>query len=374
MFYLFTGTPGSSKTLNLIKFVNEDSAFKDRPVFYFNIKELSPTFGWTELSEEEAIDWWSLPDGSVIIFDEAYKVFPLRGPSQKVPSHVELLAEHRHRGFDIIMCTQKVKGQVDSFVRGLVNFHYHYQRVFGAEACTRYIWNECQENTQGYHEKQAAQQKFMRFDKKYYGCYKSAEVHTGKARLPFAKLALVVFGICGGIYAAYSAVGLATGFNENAQSAFGVNTGPQSGLDSGNNIVDGFTQANIRSTDLSPAAWYQARQPRLTGFPHTAPVYDELTKPNTFPRPNCILFTDRNPQECVCHSQQATRMDVPHQLCVSIVQNGWFDDTLPETREEKELASRRLQGRQERSHTQEEYNPPPATLIGEGDHLILTSH
>ena len=373
MLYLVTGTPGAGKTLNTIEFIDTEPTFQDRPVYYFNVAGVDPSLGWTELSEDEAREWFNLPKGSIIFFDEAYKVFPIRGPSQKVPQHVEKLAEHRHSGYDVILCCQKVKGQVDSFIRGLVNHHWHYSRKFGADFSTRFMWETCQEDVNGYHEKREAQKKVCKFNKKYYSAYKSSEIHTVKKRPPWAKLAVVFGGIAVGVYAAYSAVSLATGFNDNAQSAFGVHTGKESGPDSVASS-SGFIPAEIRDTETSPAAWYQARQPRLTGFPHTAPVYDELTKPNTFPRPNCLLFTDRKPVKCVCHTQQATRMDIPQNLCINIVKNGWFDDTLPETREEKEFASQRYQRAQDAPSRSLEAPSSRSRLIGEGDHLILTSH
>ena len=369
MLYLMTGTPGAGKTLNTIEFIDTEPSFKDRPVYYFNVAGASPELGWTELSEEEAREWYTLPHGSIILMDEAYKIFPIRGPSQKVPLHVEKLAEHRHSGYDVILICQKVKGQVDSFIRGLVNHHWHYSRKFGANFSTRFMWEVCQENVDGYHEKREAQTKVCRFNKKYFNAYKSAEIHTVKKRPPYVKILILIGGVAVGLYAASSAISLATGFNNRAQSAFDVHPGDSPPVESSS--PGSFVPAAIRQTDQTPLDWYEARSARIEGFPHTAPVYDELTQPATFPRPNCILLIDRNPQKCVCHSQQATRMDVPHDLCVSIVKHGWFDDTRPETRGEKERVIARA--RESQSPSQSAYSKPRATIIGKGSRLDFTT-
>lgn len=47
------------------------------------------------------------------------------------------------------------------------------------------------------------------------------------------------------------------------------------------------------------------------------------------PKPQaCVHFQLRN--LCVCYTGQATRLDVPSDICLQIVKRGWFDDTKPE--------------------------------------------
>ena len=58
MIYLFTGAPGSSKTLNVIKTISEDSTFKGRDVYYHRIKELK--LPWISLDENEVKEWDTL--------------------------------------------------------------------------------------------------------------------------------------------------------------------------------------------------------------------------------------------------------------------------------------------------------------------------
>lgn len=377
MIYLVTGTPGAGKSLNTIKFVNEESSFQDRPKFYFNVKGLDPSFGWKELSEDEAKTWYDLPEGSIIFFDEAYDIFPQRGPSHPTPEHVKRLATHRHKGFDIVMVCQKVKGQLDSFIRGLVNYHYHYVRQFGTPVVTRYVWNRCIEDVNNYHDLKQAQKKLIKYDKKYFKAYKSAEVHTVKVRLPWLRLSAfpVLLSIIG--FSAWTAV-----------DTLGGDRSPDPGLaasSSGLSDSSGFlpTNNNVRPAVQTKMDWFEARQARVPGFAHTAPIYDEVTQPVTFPRPNCIVWDVEEREgdsECRCYSQQATRMDVPTDICLSIVQNGWFDATIPSNESESEYARNRGSApvaSSDRSaslqSTPRYYGPPPSYLIGEGNHLITAS-
>ena len=51
MLYLFTGSPGSSKTINIIKLICENEQFKNRPVYYYNVKEVTLKY-----KDEEGIE------------------------------------------------------------------------------------------------------------------------------------------------------------------------------------------------------------------------------------------------------------------------------------------------------------------------------
>lgn len=367
MLYLVTGTPGAGKTLNTIKFVNEEDSFQGRPVYYFNIKQLDRSFNWIELSEPDLMQWFELPEGAIIVIDEAYDIFPQRGPTQKAPEHVKRLATHRHRGYDIVLLCQKVKGQLDSFIRGLVNYHYHYERRFGTEVVVRYSWERCVEDINNYHERKQALKTVIKYDRKYFGAYHSAEVHTVKRRLPIAKIAIfpVLFSVLG--FCAYSL--LNTLFSDRQKTeTVDVSAAYLAPTD----FTD-YQPAAYRSSEVREIDWYEARVARVRGFDHTAPVYDELTKPVTFPRPNCIhwdIYEQSGESRCQCYSQQATKMDVPRDICLQIVKNGWFDATRPDTPEEKEYARNLHQRQIEQQPASRGYVSPESHIISEGSHLI----
>ncbi|MGH8040320.1 MAG: zonular occludens toxin domain-containing protein, partial [Stenotrophomonas sp.] len=94
--YLVTGQPGHGKTAYAL-----DKAFQfqkaGRAIYAHGVKDLDyQKAGWTYL--EDPRQWDQLPDGSVILLDECYTVFPNRNPGAAVPPFIQAMATHRHRG------------------------------------------------------------------------------------------------------------------------------------------------------------------------------------------------------------------------------------------------------------------------------------
>jgi zona occludens toxin len=320
MIYLFTGINGASKTLNAIKFVNEDEAFKDRPVYYFNIDSLQ--LPWTELTLDEVCKWWELPPGSVIFVDECYKIFPARKAGAPVPEHIQRLAEHRKDGYDFIFVCQKVVGQVDAFARGLVGRHVHLERIFNSNRIRWYEWQKCIDDVNDYHQRKEAIKKTVKIDKAYFAAYKSAQIHTMKPNVPWLRLAgfaaLVLFVV--GLFASFAFRMSSRISPDDSKVAFEASSA------SGLGLLPFGNGGNKAMTPLTVEQYLAAHKPRIEGFPHTAPIYDELTKPKTYPRLNCVMWIS-GPQmgDCVCYTQQATKAAVPVNVCADIVKNGYFD-------------------------------------------------
>ena len=63
--------------------------------------------------------------------------------------------------------------------------------------------------------------------------------------------------------------------------------------------------------------------PRLPDFPHTAPAYDEVTKPTEAPYPAACVQMGKT---CKCYTQQATLLQVSGTVCLQIVAQGFFMD------------------------------------------------
>ena len=336
MIYLFTGTPGASKTLNAIKFVNEDDTFaifedgvktdKRRPVYYFNIRDVK--LPWSELSLDEAMKWFDLPFGSVIIFDEAYDVFPqrLRG---EAPEQVKKLATHRHNGYDIVIITQKVGGQIDSFVRGLIELHYHFDRRFGTQLVTRYQFQKCCENVNDYHARKQAQAKQITIDKKYFVLYHSAEVHTVKANVPWKRFAVIPLLLI--IAVALVWYGVSTVFG-------GDRLPDETAQTKSSNENSSFFPKASTAEKITFEQYVAQYQPRIEGLPHTAPVYDDVSKPKTYPKLACIIWRpDTEHETCKCITQQGTTTKVPISTCKNLANNGYFD---PAKEDREQIAER----------------------------------
>ena len=62
--------------------------------------------------------------------------------------------------------------------------------------------------------------------------------------------------------------------------------------------------------------------PRVPGLEYTAPVYDEVTRPEEAPVPVACLVNKS--KGCKCYSQQATLLSMDQSLCRQIVANGYF--------------------------------------------------
>lgn len=317
MIILMTGVPGASKTINTIKFINEDDQFKGRPVFYHNIREVKKTNekgveilhgDWTELDNERALKWYELPKGSVVVFDECQDLFPVNTSRRGAPDEsLSMFAKHRHAGIDVFLITQESRN-IDSFVRRLVNLHRHHSRHFGTHKLKIHEWqNRCSENVHDYHEKLESKTIQSSIDKKYFGVYHSAEVHTQKARLPIGKLALVflpLFIIPLLVYFAWDAV-------RTNEATGQVVYGDESSTADVQPVIAGF-------------ALMSDYKPRIDGMPWTAPVYDEVREVKQYPWPNCVIRESTG--DCNCYSQQATKMSVDQHTCTNIVRNGIFDN------------------------------------------------
>lgn len=331
MLKLITGTPGSGKTLNTIKMVRNETHKKAkvfkiaggsaeseqvRAVYYHGIPELNPDFGWHNLTDEQALKWYELPHGSIIIFDEAYNLFPT-GNGKQPPEHVKRLATHRHQGFDIYMICQKVTGQIDPFVKGLINEHHHFERIFNSSMVNHFVWGRCESAIDARSARSDSDHRIIKLDADFFGSYKSAVVHTHKPRVPVNILVVVFIAVAVVAYAFRD--GILGGVTPSKKTTpVPVQT------------VPAVPSLPVSAPPVTESLDYlEARKPRIANMPWTAPVYDDLRKPQSYPRPAaCIVNKKTN--VCKCFTQQATRLIVPDDFCRQVVQGAYFDDTIPD--------------------------------------------
>jgi zona occludens toxin len=74
---------------------------------------------------------------------------------------------------------------------------------------------------------------------------------------------------------------------------------------------------------MTAAEYVDSRTPRLKDFAHTAPAYDDVTKPTEAPYPAACVQMGKT---CKCYTQQATLLQVSGAVCLQIVQQGFFMD------------------------------------------------
>lgn len=313
MITIITGLPGNGKTLYLISYLKALSEKEGRDVYYSGIKDL--LLPWTEFKPEE---WFTLPIGSIIVIDEAQRVFPKKPNGAVLPKHYQDLAIHRHSGYDIFLLTQH-PSLVDNFVRNLCGRHLHAIRKFGLQRSNIWEWpSACMSPEKASSQGNAILHKFP-FPKQVFGLYKSAEVHTVKRNIP-AKLILAIMFVmavpAAGYYAFYR-------YKQRSVKAQEVASAGAAGSPSGSGSGGGGSKASYLNAEGDSKQYLFERAPRLAGLPQTAPRYDEVTKPITAPVPVACVA---NEKRCDCFTQQATPMAVPELLCRDIVARGYFVD------------------------------------------------
>lgn len=304
MITLITGLPGAGKTLYALNFVKNLSEKDNRPVYYSGINDIK--LPWFELEKGE--DWHSVPTGSIVLIDECQRVFRPRGNGSAVPVHVSKLETHRHDGIDLVVITQHPM-LADSNLRRLVGQHFHVVRAFGTKKATVHEFQEvktdCDKNRSG-----SVRHDFF-YPKDSFNWYKSAELHTHKARIParvFFILGLPLL-LAALVYLAYS---------------FWRIPGTGNTLETKSPTTAISPSAAIQAPKFKSAAQFlDERVPRVAGLAYTAPIYDEVTRPVDAPFPAaCISSLEK----CTCFSQQATILDIPEPVCKQIVARGYFKD------------------------------------------------
>lgn len=180
MMTLITGKPGSGKTACTVDMLMSGE-FQGRPVYVDGIPNLK--IEHFDTTEEQRVDNWHewLPDGAVMVIDEAQRIMRPRPVGSKVPPFVQAFEVHRHRGADFVIITQH-PNLIDSNVRRLIGRHIDIRTT----ALGRYLheWPEAKDPDSAAERNVAAKRKFT-LPKKTFDQYKSATVHVKqKHRLP----------------------------------------------------------------------------------------------------------------------------------------------------------------------------------------------
>lgn len=318
MIYLTTGANGAGKTLLTLKDVRAQQLKENRPVYYhgFEMDEAKAAeFGWKEFDPK---DWQSLPDGSICIMDECQNEFPLRRSGSDVPDYIQAIAQFRRkRGFDFWMICPH-PSLIDVFVRRLIDkpsWHRHLKRAFGADLVSVLRFSapdmKCEEPGAG----ARGEVSMVAYPKEVYSWYRSSSLHTGKKKIPRAVYVLAACAIAVPSAMYFAITGLYSNATKQAKTAEPV-PGTNAPGAPGQNVRQG-------SQVMTAAEYVDARTARLKDFPHTAPAYDDVTKPTEAPYPAACVQMGKT---CKCYTQQATLLQVSGAVCVQIVQQGFFMD------------------------------------------------
>ena len=147
MISLYSGTPGSGKSLhasqvvrNHLKFysdvigtfhINEKRLFKNSKFkyTYVNIYSLTPDFlvSYAKLHRDKLRK--HVEGSFLLVIDEAQRIFNSRTWNNEGRNEwITFFAEHRHLGFDIILIAQNDR-MLDRQIRGLIEYDYIHRKV-----------------------------------------------------------------------------------------------------------------------------------------------------------------------------------------------------------------------------------------------------
>ena len=315
MLYLVTGANGTGKTLNTLKWVR-DLQLKnpERQVFYngrFKLKpEKEKEFGWAQFEFEK---WQDLPDGSILLVDEAHNDLPVRPSGQKPPQYIAALAEHRSRGFDFFLISQH-PSNIDGFVRRLVGspgWHRHLKRPFGFDGASCIEYDAVNLSCEKPGQAKAGQATRIPFPKEVYSWYDSAVMHTSKKTIPRQVWIFLAGAVIVPLLVGYTFVWLSDKTKQPSAEA---------------SKVGGDVPHVVRDGDgaMTKQEWLESYSPRIAGLPYTASRYDQITKPVRAPVPAACI---RMKNVCKCYTQKGTLLpQVEPSICNEIVNNGYFMD------------------------------------------------
>ena len=333
MLTLITGAPGAGKTLNTLAMVDKEVG-TSRPIYYCGIRELTLP-GWKEISYDEAREWQSFDDGCVFVIDECDLFAGNTASDRKTePEFVRELARHRHRGMDFFFITQSPT-RLHYSVRHHIGRHIHFERGFGREATRKLEWQKCVDDPKDdYHARKEAGVTRIKFPKKYYEVYKSAEVHTHKPRTP-----KMVYAVLGG-FILVGLLGAKLAFSlTDRKEALEEQVAEQSGEAAGFPTIPGFDNYITQGESFFPGYGDDApitreeyafvQEPRFQDQPWSAPQYDSLREVKSYPRPQCVHHVKSG--DCKCFTQQATPLAISYATCRDIVKTGYFNPFIEDT-------------------------------------------
>lgn len=322
---LITGETGSGKTAQLVSWLMDN---KERPVFTMGIPELKvdhqpvpPVAEWTELRpsvEDPSIllPYFTFPPNSIVVIDEAQRVWRPRPVGSKPPPEIQAFETRRHVGVDFVVMTQH-PSLLDSNIRRLVNRHIHIHCTFLGRY--RLEWKGPARDPESKTDRAEASRTRYKPPKRAFPMYKSAEVHTKpKINRPwylYAFPVLLLALIWGGLHIKNKLTTPAE-----APKVAAAPGSSSSGKGAG------------ASGPITAAQYVALYRPRIEDLPHTAPAYDEVTKPADAPVPvGCI---DSKRTGCKCYTQQGTRYQTSDAMCRQIMANNglyrpWHKDDKP---------------------------------------------
>ncbi|WP_208630847.1 zonular occludens toxin domain-containing protein [Ralstonia insidiosa] len=304
---LITATPGGGKTALAVS-VMKDAIDKGRPLFVQGVPDLKlpyipvpPVKEWTEMRvdpedpDERELPYFTFPENSLIVLDEAQRIFRVRSSSSAVPAHVAAFETVRHTGVTFVLMTQN-PSFIDTHIRQLVGQHVHLRDV-GVLGRYYYEWPECA-NVASF--KTAPIKKKWKIPKWTFPLYKSSSLHIKrKYTMPPSLMILVACALLASVlvyrvvHSLKAKTQPSSSFEISAQAAPGAASAPVAQV-----------KTSVPSPSSNDAAEILASfTPVVPGRPETAPAYAQLRQVKVMPR---VIGVACMGQRCGAYTQQGT--------------------------------------------------------------------
>lgn len=317
---LITATPGGGKTALAVQIMQK--AIDDgRPVFCMGIPDLKlthfpcpPISEWTENRPDPDHDglvmpYFTFPENSLVVLDEAQRVYRLRAAASKVPDHVAAFETVRHTGVTFLLMTQH-PNFVDSHIRNLVGRHVHL-RDLGLLGRWFYEWPEVGDPKQF---ATAPIKKKWKLPKESFSLYKSSSLHIKRNyAVPPAMAAIFMIGlavVAGGTYLYRAVSDKVT--PKTAVAAPSVDSVP----------VVAAPAVSAAAPSLDPSEMLVEFVPRIRHRPETAPAYDALRQVKYMP---VVAGCVQTAKTCSCQTQTGVDAGLDDGQCRQWIKNPPFD-------------------------------------------------
>lgn len=325
MLYLFTGTPGSGKTLSAMDFARQvQREHPDRIIYSANITGMRLP-GVVPLDHEGVLKWHEhCEKNSLILVDEAQRYWRAQRSGEPSQAIIEM-ETHRHDGIDIVMMTQHPTF-LHANIRKLVNVHVHLS-AYTKSSALRWEWRECHDDVQDNSLRNEGGFSEWHYPADLYEFYDSATQHTKRAKRPFKQ----VMGRIGIAFAALVALAGVVWFGWMVHNYRSTHAKSFAADKQAPAISPLSPQGARGPAQYRTAAEYLAAQmPRIPAQPWSAPLYDGQAVTQ---HPQVYCIAPEAPGKCRCITDQGTRYQLEEDVCRTIANNGpAYDPYKPEKR------------------------------------------
>lgn len=334
MISLITGMPGMGKTSLMVSMLLNRKDLKTRPLYVEGIPDLK--LPHEEIPEGHSMEDWHVwaPTGSILVIDEAQRIFRPRSAGAKVPDHVQALETHRHKGVDIFILTQHPR-LLDVNVRSLVGEHRNISNTLLGVRRVSY-WARCA-NPESKTDIAEAKNSVFRLHKDAFGLYKSAEEHNKIAGKRTMWVYIIPIAIIFSIFMILHMINRYNqrfGLDKNEAVVTQQNQMASQTQMQPETIPVGQYSVNSQNMSSSEPAQPQRQpikpedfKPDIEGKPWTAPIYDNFNRNiQTMPYP---VMCVKSSKKCTCYTDQATPIrDMDKNLCIDFAENGIYNPYL----------------------------------------------